>query len=105
MIKLQTKSQFSECETLQRIYRDIKDKIGQKKDRLMEVNNDWQAATSQKLSTTSDVERALLTGAQNNLVRQKQRLKKEIWDLEKERDDIRNDYNLRRCTAQTGSIG
>ncbi len=70
----------------------------------MEVNNDWRAATSQKLSTTSEVARALLTGAQNNLVRQKQRLEREILQLAKKREEIRNDYILRRCAAWTGSI-
>ena len=70
----------------------------------MEVNNDWRAATSQNLSTTSEVEKALLTGVQNNLVRQKQRLEREILQFENRREEIRNDYNLKRCTAWTGSI-
>ncbi len=76
-----------------------------KNDDLANVNADWQEATSRKLSATSDVQRALLTGAQNALIRQKQRLEGEIWRLEGERDRTRNDYNLRRCVAMTGNIG
>ena len=102
---LQAKSQINECENIRRSYQNIDRQISRRKDDLENVNNDWQEATSRKLSSTSDVQRALLAGAQNALIRQKQRLKAEIRALNNDRDDLRNDYNFRRCAAMTGGIG
>ena len=103
MTYIDTKSQTSGCEAVRRKYRDIDFKIRRKNDRLADINNDWRAAATQKLSA-GEVERALLTGALNALVDQKQRLKAEITKLEIERDNLRNDYNLRKCPAMIGSI-
>ncbi len=101
---LETKSQISDCENIRQNYQNIDRKLAWKKDDLVNVNNDWQEATSRKLSATSDVQRALFTGAQNALIRQKQRLEAEIRDLDSKRNEIHNDYNLTGCPNVSGSI-
>ncbi len=105
MSKLEAKSQISECENIRRIYQNIVRKIGQKNDDLVKVNNDWREAALQKLSAANDVQRALLAGALQELVRQKQRLKAEIRTLDSDRNEVQNEYNLTKCPAMTGSIG
>ncbi|MBL1437308.1 MAG: hypothetical protein COB08_014045 [Rhodobacteraceae bacterium] len=97
MTKLQTKSVANECETIRRIYQDIENTIRQKNGELARIKNEWRETASQKLSQRNDVQRALLLGMLNALVDQKQRLESELFALENQRNDVRTDYQFRKC--------
>ena len=102
---MEQKSQASQCQSLQRVYCDIEGKIRRRNAELSDVNNDWRSAAMRKLTERNPTQRALFEDALNSLTSEKQRLTRELILLDDRLNDIHNDYNLKNCTALTGSLG